>query len=188
MAISCHNTDKLLLSMLSSHIGAVPRQLSFVANYLYYKRHLGIYSILIHTCIIYEQTVSLSLYSSQISTYVQSSSFPPLSKTSKQTNTHSFQYLVNVIKLFLEEFWKIEIFPQAETARIVNFKRNKESYIQVLHKNSIVLTFSACSNNRTNFIHFFKFGQIQISSKKSFTTSTTANLECMPLTYYITTL
>ena len=41
--------------------------------------------------------------------------------------------VVNVIKLFLEEIQKIEISPEAETERIVNFKRNQLYQIKVLH-------------------------------------------------------
>ena len=58
---------------------------------------------------------------------------------------------VYVIKLFLEEIQKIEISPQAETARMVHFKRNQQSQIIVLHKNSIVLTFQCMLKQQNKF-------------------------------------
>ena len=45
---------------------------------------------------------------------------------SGQTVYFALAPVVDVIKLFLEEFWKIQISPQAETARIGHFKSNKQ--------------------------------------------------------------
>ena len=60
---------------------------------------------------------------------------------SKKLNLDIVQPEVNVIKLFLEEIWKIEISPLAKTARISHYKSNKQFLSIVLLKNSIVFTF-----------------------------------------------
>ena len=73
--------------------------------------------------------------------------------------------VVDVIKLFLEGFWKIQIFPKAKTARNY-FKSKKQFRVQICLKLALFLHFSAGSDIRQTLSVSYFWGNLDFLQKK----------------------
>ena len=74
--------------------------------------------------------------------------------------------VVDVIKLFLEEFWKIYISPKAETAIIAILKAINSFRVLICLKLALFSHFSASSDTRKTFFHFLILGKSRSLLKK----------------------
>ena len=74
--------------------------------------------------------------------------------------------LVDVIKLFLEEFWKIEISPQAETARIGHLIATNSFRVLLCLKIAKFSHFCSGLDSITIFFHILILGKSRFPPRK----------------------
>ena len=86
----------------------------------------------------------------------------------RRRRRRSGRTVVDVIKLFFEEIWKIQISPQPKQQQQAILGAINSSRGQFCLNIAQFSHFCAGSDIRTNFIQFLNFGEIQISSKKNY--------------------